>query len=338
MSAVDIGIDLGTANIIICTDKKIMLDEPTVVGYNRKTRTVVAVGQKAYDMIGRTPEYIQVIHPLKDGVISDHEMVDVMIAEFINKVTGKMLVKPCIVMCIPSQITEVESRAVVDAAKKAGARKIYLIHEPLAGLLGAGEDVFEANGKMVVDIGGGTTDIAIVSLGGVVKTDSIKMAGNALDEAIIKFVQSKYKVFIGEKMAEKVKIDFLNVYRIDRSLKIPIKGRDLIKGLPTKIEISQMDIYEACIDIIETIIEKIHNVLEVTPPELVGDIYTSGVFLTGGGALIDGLDELLKEKLKVNCIVAPDPLNCVAKGTSIAFKHVDSLREGFEQISFYKGR
>ncbi len=336
MASIDIGIDLGTANIIISTNKNILLDEPSVIAFNKKSKEVIAVGKKAYEMIGKTPEYINVIHPLKNGVISDYEMVDIMIKEFIHKVSGTQLVKPRIVLCVPSIITEVESRAVIEAALKAGARKVYLIHEPVAALLGADCDIFLPEANMVVDIGGGTTDIAIVSLGGVVKTNSIKFAGNKIDRAIVKFIQQKYKIAIGDKMAEKIKMDYLDVFSPNPDFKFSIKGRNMLKGLPEKIEILQTDLLEACYDIIETITENVKNVLEISPPELVGDICEKGIVLTGGGALLGGLDKYLSEKLNVKCFIAKDPLYSVVKGTVKAFKHSDKLLEGFEQVSFYK--
>lgn len=337
MGAVDIGIDLGTANIIISTPRKgIVLTEPSVVAYNKKADTIVAVGKEAFDMLGRTPEYIIAIKPLRDGVISDHEMTQAMIKEFITKISGKQIVGPRIVLCIPSFITDVESRAVVEAALNAGARKVYLIHEPIAAMLGAGVDIIQPTGNMVVDIGGGTTDIAVVSMGGIVRCNSIKIAGNKFDSAIVKYVTNKYKVLVGDRSAEEVKIKLANVYDPDPEKKIIVKGRNLLRGLPEKIEISQVDVAEALSGYIENIIDAIKNVLEVTPPELIGDIYSNGILLTGGGALLFGLAQVISERIQVNCTVAENPLECVAKGTSKAFAITDKLLEGFEQISLYK--
>lgn len=337
LASVDIGIDLGTANIIITTaNKGIILNEPSVVAFNKKTETVVAVGNEAFEMLGRTPEYIIAIRPLRDGVISDHYMTHAMIKEFILKVTGKQLIKPRIVLCIPSFITDVESRAVVEAALCAGARKVYLIEEPVAALIGANVDITQANGNMVVDIGGGTADAAVISLGGVVCSRSIKVAGNKIDQEIIKYISNKHKILIGEKTAENVKIELANVYNPTGNKTMIIKGRNLIKGLPEKLQISDLEIKEAVIDSVNDIIDSIKSVLEVTPPELVGDIYSNGILLTGGGALLGGLSQLIEERIKVKCTVADDPLFCVAKGTNIAFKIADKLLEGFEQISLYK--
>lgn len=337
MGSVDIGIDLGTANIIITSSKKgLVLNEPSVVAYNKKTETVVAVGNEAFEMLGRTPEYIVAIRPLRDGVISDHEMTQAMIKEFILKVTGRQLIKPRIVLCIPSFITDVESRAVVEAALNAGARKVYLIQEPVAAMIGAGVDITKPDGNMVVDIGGGTCDVAVISLGGIVRSNSIKVAGNKIDQAIIKHITNKYKILLGEKTAENVKMELANVFNPTGEKKQVVKGRNLLKGLPEKIELSDIDIYEAIIECVDSIIDAIKQVLEQTPPELVGDIYSNGILLTGGGALLGGLPELIEKRINVKCRIAEDPLSCVAKGTSIAFGIADKLLEGFEQISLYK--
>lgn len=336
MASVDIGIDLGTANIIISTNKGIVLREPSIVAYNRKTQKVVAVGNAAYDMLGRTPEYIDAIKPLKDGVISDHEMTEVMITAFISKVTGRHIAKPRVVLCIPCEITDVESRAVVEAAISAGARKVYLIEEPVAALLGAGVDITKPLGTMVVDMGGGTTDIAIASLGGIVNSKSVKVAGNAVDTSIIKYIQKKYKVLIGDKTAEKVKIELANVYNPTGDKPYKVKGRNLMTGLPETIQITDLDIHDAVINSVMEVVDAIKSVLEIAPPELVGDIYETGIILTGGTALLGGLDEFISDTLKVKCRVADDPMTCVAKGTIRAFNYVNDLLEGFRQVSLYK--
>lgn len=336
MSSIDVGIDLGTANIIISTEKGIILREPSVVAYNKKTEKVVAVGQEAFDMLGRTPGYIVAIRPLRDGVISDHNMTDIMISEFIKKVTGKQIVKPKIVLCIPAEITDVESRAVVEAALEAGARKVYLIQEPIAAMLGAGIDITKPSGSLVVDIGGGTTDIAVISMGGIVKSKSLKVAGNTIDEAIMKYMLRKYKLLLGDKTSERAKIELADVYSPSADKTICVKGRNVVKGLPEKISISQMDIKDAVIDCVNQIVESIKSVLEISPPELVGDIYSSGITLTGGTALLGGLDKYIAEKVKVKCVVADDPLTCVAKGTIKSFKLQDKLLEGFQSVSLYK--
>ena len=315
----DIGIDLGTANIMITMGSKgIVLNEPSVVAFNKKTEEVIAVGDEAYKMIGRTPDFITVIRPLSDGVISDHKMTESMISAFIEKVTGKQLFMPRIVLCIPSSITDVESRAVIEAAKTAGARNVYLIEEPIAALLGAGIDISKPIGSMVVDIGGGTTDIAVVSMNGIVAKKSIKLAGNKIDKAIAKYVANRYRILIGEKTAEIAKISVSNVYNPDGSRTMYVKGRHLIRGLPEKIEISDYDIYEAIIDIINEIVYAVKDVLENTPPELVGDIHTNGIVMTGGGALIGGIDKLMSDSLGTRFYAADDALSCVARGTGEA--------------------
>ncbi|MCH5194022.1 MAG: rod shape-determining protein [Oscillospiraceae bacterium] len=333
----DIGIDLGTANVMIMVGNKgVVLNEPSVVAFNKKINEVIAVGEEAYKMIGRTPEYITVVRPLSDGVISDHKMTEKMIMAFIEKVTGKQLLMPNIVMCIPSAITDVESRAVVEAAKIAGARQVYLIEEPVAAIMGAGVDISSPDGNMVVDIGGGTTDIAVVSMYGVVSKLSIKVAGDKLNRAIVKYVSNRYRILIGEKTAENAKIAAANVYSPDGSRSVVVKGRHLVRGLPEQIELTDYDIYEAIVDSVQEMIDGVKTVSERTPPELVGDIYQHGIYLTGGGALLGGLDKLMSYQLGVKCNIADDPISCVARGTKYAFKNLDKLLDGFEQVSMYK--
>ncbi len=337
MSSVDIGIDLGTANTIITIGGKgIVVDEPSVVAYDKKKHQVLAVGAEAFKMLGRTPEYIVAVKPLRDGVISDNDTTEAMVAAFIKKVSSSMMLKPRIILCVPSLITDVENRAVIEAALSAGARKVFIIKEPIAALIGAGVDISKAKGAMVVDIGGGTTDIAVTSFNGIVQDTSIKMAGNKLDEAIIKYISAKYKIIIGEKTAEQAKIHIANVYHPDADKKMTVKGRNLIKGLPESLEISETDAYEAIIDLVNEIVAGVKNVLERTPPELVGDILASGIVLTGGGALLKGLDKLIQEVIGAPCYVADDPLKCVAKGVEAAFGLSDELLDGFEKISLYR--
>ena len=333
----DIGIDLGTANVMITMGSKgIVLNEPSIIAFNKKLNEVIAVGNEAYKMIGKTPDFITVVRPLCDGVISDHKMTEYMITAFIEKVTGKQLLMPNIVMCIPSSITDVESRAVVEAAKIAGAKKVYLIEEPIAALLGAGVDISSADGNMVVDIGGGTTDIAIISLNGIVTKSSVKVAGNKFDKAIVKYIGNRYRILIGEKTAEMVKVTIANVFDPDGSRSMIIKGRHLVRGLPEQLEITDYDIYEAIIDQINEIIFAVKSVFESTPPELVGDIYKNGIYLTGGGAMMYGLDKLISKEIGVPCHIANDPVSCVAKGAQAAFKYLDKLLDGFESVSLYK--
>lgn len=335
MSATDIGIDLGTANVIITLGNKgIVVNEPSVVAYDKKKHEVLAVGNEAYKMIGRTPEYIVAVKPLRDGVISDNEMTEAMIIAFIRKVMGKIF-KPRIILCVPSSVTDVENRAVVEAALSAGARKVYLIEEPIAALIGAGVDISKPNGNMVVDIGGGTADIAVVSFNGIVKSSSIKMAGNKFDAAIVRGVTQKYKILIGEKTAENAKKEIANVFKPVGN-KMMVKGRHLIKGLPESVEITDYDMYEFLHDNIMEIVDKVKEVFEQTPPELVGDILTSGIVLTGGGALLPGFAQQISESVGVPCRVADDPITCVARGVQKAFGYTDQLLDGFENISLYR--
>ena len=353
MSKTDIGIDLGTANTVITLGKKgVVLSEPSAIAYHTHTKEVLAVGKRAYQMIGKTPDYIEVIRPLSGGVISDDRMTQYMIREFILQVTGHRLTKPRIIICVPSFITDVEKRAVVEAAMSAGSRKAYLIDEPIAALIGAGVNIGKARGNMVVDIGGGTTDVAVISLSGVVESASIKIAGdqfneavishsvraagNTLDQAIIRYMQTKYKLLIGERTAERLKIEMTNLYDPRADVTSWVKGRNLVSGLPEMQEISELEIFEAVEDVIADIIEAIKTVLEETPPELVGDIYENGVLMAGGGAMLGGLRKLVERTLQVKCVVAKDAIHCVAKGTAIAFRKMDTLLDGFENIAVYQ--
>ena len=334
--AIDIGIDLGTANIIITVaGKGIVLNEPSVVAYDKKKKAVVAVGTEAYKMIGRTPEYIVAVRPLKDGVISDNDMTEAMIREFIHMVNGSSIVKPRVVLCVPSSVTDVERRAVVEAALSAGARKVFLIEEPIAALIGAGVDISKPNGTMVVDIGGGTADVAIVSFNGIVQSRSVKMAGNKFDAALSRHIAQKYKILIGEKTAEKAKMELANVFNPTGFNKMTVRGRNLLKGLPESIEINDMDTYEALHDNAMEIVEQVKLVLESTPPELVGDILTNGIMLTGGGALLGGLAELISDNVGAPCFIADRPIECVARGVDAAFKMSNDLLDGFEQVALY---
>ena len=332
----DIGIDLGTANIMISMENKgVVFYEPAVVAFNKKTSEIIAVGMEAYRMIGKAPDYIAVIRPLCDGVISDYDMTESLVRECIRRVTGRQMLMPRIVMCVPSLITDVESRAVIEAARQAGAQKVFLIEEPVAALMGAGIDISEAKGRMVVDIGGGTTDIAVMSMNGIVAKNSVKLAGNKIDSAIIKYVQNKYRILIGERTAENAKITLAQVYAPDGSREMTVKGRNLVTGLPAQIKLTDYDIYKAIIDIANELVDAVKGVLEITPPELAGDIHSNGIILTGGGALIGGIDKLIESETKIHTYSADDPLRCVARGTSLAFSHIDTLLDGFEKISLY---
>jgi rod shape-determining protein MreB len=307
-----------------------------VVAYDKKKKQVIAVGGEAYKMLGKTPEYIIAAFPLRDGVICDNYMTEIMVKEFIRKVSGNMLIKPRIVLCVPSFVTDVERRALVETAMLAGARKVYLIDEPVAALLGAGIDIAKPNGVMVVDIGGGTTDIAVASFNGIVSSASMKSGGNKMDAAIIKYMHAKHKLIIGEKTAENAKKTITNVFDPDGTARMQVKGRGLLKGLPVSVEISDLDIQEALSGCIYEIINAIRGVLEKTPPELVGDIHTNGVVLTGGGALLGGLDRLITSFVGAPCLIADKPVECVARGVNLAFKHTGELLDGFEKISLYK--
>ena len=323
----DIGIDLGTATVIAYVrGKGIVLREPSVVAIDKDTGDVLAVGKEARRMLGRTPGNIVATRPLRDGVISDYTVTEKMLKYFINKVCGKYIFSPRIMICVPSRVTEVEKKAVIDAAMGAGARKVYLIEEPLAAAIGAGLDINKACGNMVVDIGGGTTDIAIIALGGTVLSTSIKIAGDKFDEAIVKYIKRKHNIVIGERTAEDLKINIGCVYPKIQDTEMEIRGRDIISGLPKTITVYSSEMVEALIEPAEQIIEAVHSVLEKTPPELSGDIKDKGIYMTGGGCLIDGLDKLLQERTGINVMVAQDSVSCVALGTGKALENLDSMQ------------
>lgn len=333
----DIGIDLGTANIIITTNKKgIVINEPTVIAYNKRTERVVAVGAEAYRMEGRAPEHIAVVHPLQDGVISDDILTQALMREFIYAAAGHPFIKPRIVVCVPSLITEVEKRAILDAASGTGSRRVHLIQKPLAALLGAGIHIQRPVGHMVVDIGGGTTDVAVVSMNGIVAARSLKIAGDRMDHSIIRYVQNKYQILLGKKSAEELKISLCNLYDPADDVCRTVKGRNLTRGLPDQCDLSETELFEALEDDITSITETIRRVLEETPPELVGDIYHNGILLTGGGACLGGLERYFRRTLGVTCHIAEDPLTCVARGTAKAFRHRSVLLDGFERIESYE--
>ncbi len=339
MSNNDIGIDLGTSNIVITMGSKgVVLSEPSVIAYNTRTERVLAVGKEAYQMIGRNPDYICVARPVSEGVISDDDLARSMIREFIMKIAGHQILKPRVIICVPAFVTDIESRAVVDAAKSAGSRQVYLIQEPVAAMIGAEVDIAKAKGHMIVDIGGGTTDIAIVSMNGVVTSHTIKVAGNAITRSIIKYMQNHYKLLIGEQTAEKVKIGLCNLYDPSDDITFIVKGRSLLKGLPSQVLLSETELFKAVEDDAFAIMEAIRKVLEDSPPELVGDIYDNGLLLTGGGALLGGLSHLISRTLDIKCSVAKDAINCVAKGTGLAFGKMTTLLDGFESAPVYKYR
>ena len=322
----DIGIDLGTATVIAyIKGKGIVLREPSVVAVDNNTGDVLAVGQEARRMLGRTPGNIIATRPLKDGVISDYTVTEKMLKYFINKIGGKSIFAPRIMICIPSQVTEVEKKAVIDAASQAGARKVYLIEEPIAAAIGAGIDISKPCGNMIVDIGGGTTDITVISLGGSVVSTSIKVAGDKFDEAVVKYIKKKHNVIIGDRTAEELKVNIGCVYPKIQDVEMDIRGRDLGTGLPKTLTISSSEMMEALIEPAMMIVDAVHSVLEKTPPELAADISDKGIYMTGGGSLLDGLDKLLKEKTGINVMIAQDTVSCVALGTGKALDNLDSL-------------
>lgn len=322
----DIGIDLGTATVIAYVKGKgIVLREPSVVAVDKNTGDVLAVGQEARKMLGRTPGNIVATRPLRDGVISDYTVTEKMLKHFINKICGKFIFSPRIMICIPSQVTEVEKRAVIDAASQAGARRVYLIEEPIAAAIGASIDISKPCGNMIVDIGGGTTDIAVISLGGSVVSTSLKIAGDKFDEYIIKYIKKKHNIMIGERTAEELKVNIGCVYPKIKNVEMDIRGRDLITGLPKTITIYSNEMMEALQEPAEMIIDAVHSVLEKTPPELAADISDKGIYMTGGGCLVDGLDKLLQEKTGIRVMIAEDAVSCVALGTGKALDNLDAL-------------
>ena len=312
----DIGIDLGTAYVLVYVKGKgIVLREPSIVAIKERTGEVIAVGEEARKMVGRTPANIVTIKPLKQGVISDYDATEQMLKYFIHKAIGYRLIKPCIGVCVPSGITEVERRAVEDATRLAGARYVETIEEPIAAAIGAGIDISRPCGSMIVDIGGGTTDIAVISLGGAVVKKSIKVAGDNFDETIIKYMRKKYSMLIGERTAEEIKINVGSVLKREIPAEIEIRGRNLVSGLPKNIVVTSEEIKEALEEPITSIIGGIKAVLEITPPELASDISDRGIVLTGGGSLIYGLDQLITIETGINTVIADDAISCVATGT-----------------------
>ena len=322
----DIGIDLGTATVIAYVKGKgIVLREPSVVAVDNNTGNVLAVGKEARRMLGRTPGNIVATRPLREGVISSYTETEKMLKYFISKVCGRFIFAPRIMICIPSQVTEVEKKAVIDAASQAGARKVYLIEEPIAAAIGAGIDISKPCGNMVVDIGGGTTDIAVISLGGSVVSSSLKVAGDKFDEYIVKYIKRKHNMIIGERTAEDLKINVGCVFPKVQDNEMEIRGRDLSSGLPKTITIKSSEMLEALYEPAMMIVDAVHSVLEKTPPELAADISDKGIYMTGGGCLVNGLDKLLQEKTGITVMIAQDTESCVALGTGKALDNLDSL-------------
>ncbi|HEY4488621.1 MAG TPA: rod shape-determining protein [Candidatus Paceibacterota bacterium] len=323
----DIGIDLGTANTLVYVKGRgIVINEPSIVAINTKTGQVVAVGQTAKDMLGRTPAHIQAIQPVVDGVISDFEVTSEMLAYLINKAQAghRKLLGPRVAVGVPSGITSVEVRAVRDAARAAGAREVHILEEPMAAAIGIELPVFEATGSMIIDIGGGTTDIGIVSLGGLVRSRNVRIAGDKFNADIIAHIRNEFKMLIGEKTAEELKIAIASIAPSRDRIEAVIRGRDLVTGLPREILVTDQDIRNAIGHTIEELVEEIKEVLEATPPEIIGDVMQKGIYLAGGGALIRGLPEYLTRSLGVQVAVAPDPLTAVVRGTSVVLDDFDS--------------
>ena len=326
----DLAIDLGTANTcVFVRGEGIVLDEPSVVAVKKDERgptKVLAVGQQAREMLGKVPGNIEAIRPMKDGVIADLDITEAMLRYFIQQVHGRRsFVRPRIVICVPFGITEVEKRAVRDSAAAAGAREIYLIEEPMAAALGAGLPVVEPQGNMIVDIGGGTTEVAVISLGGIVFSRSVRVAGDKMDEAVISWIRRKHNLLIGERTAEQIKIDIGCAWPLDEVIEVPVKGRNLIKGVPQTITVHSEEIREALQEPVQEIVEAVKYTLEKTPPELAADIIDQGIILAGGGAQLHGLATLLREETGLPVIVAADPLYCVVKGSGAVLENIDLL-------------
>ncbi len=324
----EIGIDLGTASILVYVEGKgIVLDEPSVVAIDTSTNEVLAVGEAAQAMIGRTPSNIAAIRPLRNGVISDYKTTEIMIRYILNKVCTRSLFKPKVVVCIPSIVTDVEKKSVVDATTNAGARSAYLIEEPIAAAIGADIDISKAEGTMVIDVGGGTCDIAVISLGGTVVHDSIKIAGDEFDQAIIKHIRKTHNILIGERTAEIVKRQIGCVYPMFEPASMDIKGRSLITGLPAKVNVTSNEILDALTEPAMAIVSGVKSVLEQTPPEILGDIIANGLLFTGGGSLVKGLDELISKNLGIKTRIAENPTHCVAIGTGKSLSHIELLKD-----------
>ena len=324
----DLGIDLGTATVLVYVKGKgVILKEPSVVAINKVNNKILAVGEEARKMIGRTPGNIIAVRPLKDGVISDYDITEKMLKEFIKKACGgKKIIAPKVMVCIPSQATEVEKRALIDATKNSGAKEVHLIEEPLSAAIGAGIDITKPDGNMIVDIGGGTTDIAVISLGGVVIRKSIKSAGDRFDEAIVKYVRLKHRIMIGEKTAEDLKINIGCAYKDARESSYIMKGRNLVTGLPDQVEITSEEIREALEEPVGLIVDGVKSILEKTPPELASDIIEKGIIMTGGGSLLYGLDKLIEVNTGLNVKIAENSVEAVVEGTGQVLNYINKLQ------------
>jgi len=332
--SMDIGVDLGTANVLVyIKGKGIVLREPSVVAIDRDTNTVLAVGEEARRMLGRTPGNIIAIRPLREGVIADYDTTETMLRHFIQKVVPrKIFFKPRIMVCIPSGVTTVEKRAVLEAAVQAGAKKTYLIEEPLAAALGAGLDISEPCGSMVIDIGGGTTDVAVLSLGGIVVSESLRVGGDKFDEALVRYVKREYNVMIGERTAEQIKVNIGTALATGRNESMEIRGRDLVSGLPKTLRITSAETFDALYESVSLIVQRVKTVLEITPPELSSDIMDRGIVMTGGGSMLHGLDKLIQQETGIPTYLAEDPLSCVALGTGKALDSLGTLEDSLTTL------
>jgi rod shape-determining protein MreB len=326
----DIGIDLGTANTLVyLSGKGIVINEPSVVAVNQKTGQIVAIGAEAKKMIGRTPGHIKAVRPLVEGVVSDFEVTEEMLAYYINKADKmvKKMFRPRVVVGVPSGITNVETRAVYDAAKSAGAREVYIVEEPMAAAIGIRLPVHDASGSMIIDIGGGTTDVAVISLAGVIQSKSLNMAGDKLNADIVSYFRDEFKILVGEKTAEEVKIKVGSALPLEEPIETPVRGRDLVTGLPREVVVTDSDIREAIMPSLKVLIDGVRQVIENTPPEILSDIMGRGIVLTGGGSLIRGLDIILQKVSKMPIYVAEEPLTAVARGTGIILQDFEKYKD-----------
>ena len=330
----DLGIDLGTSNVLIyAAGRGIVLREPSVIALDKNSGKVLQVGAAARSMLGRTPGNVVAVHPLQDGVISDYELTARMLTEMLRRVLRHAIVKPRMIVTVPSGITEVEERAVVDAGIQAGARRVYLIEEPVAAAIGAGIDITQPEGHMIIDIGGGTSDIAVISLSGVVESSSIKIAGDQFNEAVVKYMRRKHNLLVGERTAEQMKMQIGCVFPPEEEMTMEVKGRSLITGLPELISVSSAEMLEAFEEPVERIMEEVHLVLEKTPPELVADISNNGIVMTGGGSLVRGFDKLVTARTGIHAMVAENAIQCVAEGTGKSLDSIQDMQDGTMNLS-----
>ncbi len=336
MPSLDIGIDLGTTTILASDRRqKVIVKEPCVIALRKKTGQVLKIGSEVLKMVGRNPATIEIVRPLSQGVISDFRMTEILIKHLLSRINYNSLLKPRVSVCVPSGITKVESNAVMDAALSAGARKVYLIEEPVAAAIGAGVDISLPRGRLVVDVGGGTSDVAVLSFNGIVCKNSVRVAGNDFDDAVVKHMRGKYSLLIGEKTAEQIKmtIGSVNPVQNEEDPEMQAKGRDLVSGLPKQVTVRRSELYEPFMEIAEPIIRTVQLVLERTPPELAADIREDGMVLTGGGSLIHGFDELMTVRTRVAARAAENAVECVAQGTAGSFEYLDKLYDGFVKTS-----